>query len=119
MTAQQPLMIEGSDQFAAFGQLSDPVKTNGINPFENVSPLPMPRGMAMLFNEALDVLETRDDPFLLRRARPDPLGFDFNAKFSQKRIIIVSEISHLQLEPSCGQGMRRLLPYAFPTRPSR
>ena len=112
-------MIEGSDQIAAFGQLGNPVKTNGINPFKNVPPLPMLRGMAMLFDKSLDVLEARDDPFLLRRARSDPLGLDFNAKFRQECIIVVSKISHLQLQLSCEQGMRRLLPYAFPKHPSR
>ncbi|MDZ4094536.1 MAG: hypothetical protein U1D35_06460, partial [Paracoccaceae bacterium] len=66
--AQQTLMIEGSDEIAAFGQLSDPVKANSINPFENVSPLAMPWGMAMLVHKSLDVLETCDDPFLLWRA---------------------------------------------------
>ena len=119
MTGQQALMIEGHNEIAAFRQLGNPVKTNGINPLKNVSPLPMPRGMAMFFHKSLDVLEACDYPFLLRRARSDPLGLDLNAKFRQECIIVVSKISHLQLQLSCGQGMRRLLPYAFPRRPSR
>ena len=76
-------MIYGRDQIVAFGQLRNPIKPNRINPLKYVSPLTMPRGMAMLFHKALDVLEACDDPFLLRRARTDPLGLDLNAKFGQ------------------------------------
>ena len=61
-------MIEGPDEITAFRQLGDPVKTNGINPFENVSLFTVLRGMAMLFDKALDVLKPCNDPFLLRRA---------------------------------------------------
>ena len=85
----------------------------------NVSLFTVLRGMAMPFYKALDILETCDNPLLLRRARSDPLGLNLNAKFGQECIIIVCEISHLQLQLSCGQGMQRLQPYAFPRRPSR
>jgi hypothetical protein len=49
----------------------------------------------MFFHKSLDVLEACDDPFLLRRARSDPLGLDLNAKLRQECIIVVSKISHL------------------------
>ena len=61
-------MIEGPDEITAFRQLGDPVETNCVNPFENISIFPMLRGMAMLLDKALDILETCNDPFLLRRA---------------------------------------------------
>ena len=54
----------------------------------------MLRRMAVLVDEPLNVLKSRDDAFFAGRSVPRGYRLNFNAKFSEKDIILVGKVSH-------------------------
>jgi hypothetical protein len=68
-------MVEWRQQVAALCERPDSVQAHGVEAFEDVSVLAVLRRMAVLLDEALDVLEARDDPLLARRPARLLLGW--------------------------------------------
>lgn len=64
---QQAMLIEGCQKVPAVLLCTQAIEADGIQPLEDVAPLTMLRHAAVLLIEAHDILEARDDPFLLGR----------------------------------------------------
>ena len=95
------------------------VEAYRVQPLENVAVLAVLRRAAVLFDEALNVLETGDDPFLARRPAGTGRGVDLDTKFLQQRVVLVGEVRHGRPRLSCGRGRPRPRPSASPRRRMR
>ncbi len=85
-----PWWSRGSTRGAAVGQLAPRrSETHGVEPLEDVAVLTMLRGAAVLFDEALNLLEAGDHPLLARGPRSDRLSVDrFDAELFQERVVL-------------------------------
>src|SRR5690349_1729050 len=98
-------MVEGFKQGMAIFQLADTIEPHGIEPLEDVVTFPVLRGVTVLLDEALNLLEAGDDPFLAGRPASLLRRLDFDAKLLEKCIVLFGEFaSHAQRPPSCGPG---------------
>lgn len=94
LVSQKALVVDQGGNCTAFRQGPDPVKAHGIEPLEDVTVFTVLRCPTMLFDEALDVLETGDDALFLWSATADFLRLDLDPKLGQQGFVFVSEISH-------------------------
>src|SRR3954471_2002870 len=67
-TGEQPLTVERPEKGSALLKRAKAVEPHGVHALEDVAVLAMLRGAAVLVEEALNLLEARDDPLLARRA---------------------------------------------------
>ena len=77
---KQPLMIERREKGTALVQRAQAIEAHGIEPLEDVAILTVLRRATVLFDEPLNFLEARDDPFLARRAAALLFGLERNRR---------------------------------------
>src|SRR5437763_1659029 len=109
-------MIEGFKQRAALLQRTKAIEAHCIQSLEDVVAFPVLRDVAMLFDEALNLLEAGDDALFARGPARLFLRLDLDAKFIEKGVVLFGEFRHVLPRPSCGQGRPRPRPCAFPKR---
>ena len=101
-------------KLAAFVEFANAVEPHGVEPFEDVAVLAVPRRAAMLVVELLDILEPGDDPFLMGGQGLGLGGLDLDPQGFQQFLVV--EIIHRGFAPRGVAARRSLRPSAFPRR---
>jgi len=65
--------------FPAFGKVAQTIQPHGIEALEDIKGIVIAGGMAVLIKEALNLLETSNDPFFARRPAECLLWYDLDA----------------------------------------
>ena len=98
---QQTLMVQRHQHGPAVLLRPQPVQAHSIQPLEDIPSLNMLRRSAVLDNEALNFLETSNDPLLLRRA--SALFFGLGELVQLGPQVIKIKITHNGPHPCSGQ----------------
>ncbi len=107
-------MVERLQHGQALGQGSESIKPDGVEPLENIAPLPMLRAPTMFFDVVLDLFKPGNEALFPSRSSTALTPLSADSKFRKEGVIFFGEARHGQPPSSHAPGRQLPRPSAAP-----